>query len=130
MPFDTTPEPASQETDPRRWLRALRLGFQQLCPRCGRGRLFFRYLKVEPACAQCGLALSSFRADDAPPYFTILLVGHVIIPAMLMLEQSAHPPEWVHALVWLPLTMALILLLLPRVKGAVIGWHWAAAIRG
>lgn len=130
MPFDAAPEPFSPETDPRSWFRALRLGFQQLCPRCGRGQMFFRYLKVEPACARCGLALSSFRADDAPPYFTILLVGHVIIPAMLMLEQNAHPPEWVHMLLWVPLTLALTLLLLPRIKGAVIGWHWAAAIRG
>ena len=130
MPFDAAPEPFSPETDPRSWFRALRLGFQQLCPRCGRGQMFFRYLKVEPTCAHCGLALSSFRADDAPPYFTILVVGHVIIPAMLMLEQTAHPPEWMHALLWVPLTLALTLLLLPRIKGAVIGWHWAAAIRG
>ena len=76
------------------------------------------------------MALLSFRADDAPPYFTILLLGQVIIPAMLMLERTAHPPESMYALLWVPLTLALTLLLLPRIKGAVIGWRWAAAIRG
>jgi uncharacterized protein (DUF983 family) len=130
MPFDNTPAPLTPQTNSGNWFKALRLGFRQLCPRCGRGQMFARYLKVQPICNDCGLALSSFRADDAPPYFTILLVGHVIIPAMLMLEQAAHPPEWIHAVIWLPLTMALTLLLLPRIKGAVIGWHWAAAIRG
>ena len=92
--------------------------------------MFTGYLRVGTACTRCGLPLSSFRADDAPPYFTIMLVGHIIVPAMLMLEQASHPPEWVHMALWLPLTLALTLLLLPRVKGAVIGWHWAAAIRG
>lgn len=130
MPSDTTPLPTAPQTDPRRWIKALRLGFRQLCPRCGRGHMFFRYLKVQPECPGCGLALSSYRADDAPPYFTILLVGHIIVPAMLLLEQMAHPPEWVHLLLWVPLTLALTLLLLPRIKGAVIGWHWAAAVTG
>lgn len=116
------------EAEPRRWLQALRLGFRQLCPQCGRGSLFGSYLKVRPTCSSCGLALANYRADDAPPYFTILLVGHVIVPAMLLLEQSAHPPEWVHAALWLPLTLAMSLALLPRIKGAVIGWQWAAAV--
>jgi len=92
--------------------------------------MFVRYLKVEPHCSDCGLALSSFRSDDAPPYFTIMLVGHVVVPAMLMLEQMFHPPEWVHVVLWLPLTLAMTLLLLPRIKGALIGWHWAAAVKG
>ncbi|HEX6979253.1 MAG TPA: DUF983 domain-containing protein [Alphaproteobacteria bacterium] len=125
-----TPTPSTPEADPRRWLKALRLGFRRLCPRCGRGNMFARYLKVEPLCADCGLALSSYRSDDAPPYFTILLVGHVVVPAMLMLEQLVHPPEWVHAVLWLPLTLAMTLLLLPRIKGALIGWQWAAAVKG
>jgi uncharacterized protein (DUF983 family) len=130
MPFDATPEPSSPQAEPRNWLRALALGFKQLCPRCGRGHLFFRYLKVEPVCTRCGLALSSYRADDAPPYFTILVVGHIIVPAMLILEQMKHPPEWVHIVLWIPLTLVLTLILLPRIKGAVIGWHWAAAVGG
>ncbi len=125
-----TPTPSTPEADPRRWLNALRFGFRRLCPRCGRGNMFVRYLKVEPHCSDCGLALSSFRSDDAPPYFTIMLVGHVVVPAMLMLEQMFHPPEWVHVVLWLPLTLAMTLLLLPRIKGALIGWHWAAAVKG
>jgi len=43
------------------------------------------------------------RADDAPPYFTILIVGHFAVPAMLMLEELRHAPEWVHLAVSLPL---------------------------
>ncbi len=89
-----------------------------------------RYLKVNQHCSSCGLALAGYRSDDAPPYFTILIVGHVVAPLMLLAEQSLQPPEWLHAAIWLPLAMALTLSLLPRIKGAVIGWQWAAAIKG
>lgn len=112
------------------WLTGVLRGLRQVCPGCGRGRLYGRYLKVEPTCKACGLALGSYRADDAPPYFTILLVGHLVVPSILMLERAAAPPEWVHIALWVPLILALTLVLLPRIKGAVIGLHWAAKITG
>jgi len=119
-------DPAS----PPRASRGLWRGFVQRCPECGHGALFAGYLKVNPRCGACGLALGDFRADDAPPYFTMLIVGHVIVPAMLLLEQLHHPPEWLHAALWLPLTLGMTLTLLPRIKGAVIGFQWANRIRG
>jgi uncharacterized protein (DUF983 family) len=88
------------------------------------------YLKVNRSCTACGLDLGAFRADDAPPYFTILLVGHLVMPLMLWVEQAFHPPEWLQLLVWIPLALGLTLALLPRIKGAVIAWQWATAIRG
>jgi len=108
----------------------LRRGLRLRCPACGKGALFARYLKPHAACLQCGLRLDEFRADDAPPYFTILIVGHIVVPGMLLLEQIEHPPSWVHAALWLPLTLVLTLSLLPRIKGAVIGFQWAQRIRG
>ncbi len=108
----------------------LRRGLRLRCPACGDGSLFAGYLKPHPVCTRCGLALAEFRADDAPPYFTILIVGHLIVPGMLILERMAHPSSWVHAALWLPLTLALTLLILPRAKGAVIGFQWAQRIRG
>ncbi len=109
---------------------ALWRGFQGVCPRCGGSPIFCTYLKINQSCVPCGLELGEFRADDAPPYFTLLLVGHIIVPAMLILEQLQHPPEWLHAALWLPLTLVLTLLVLPRIKGMVIGVLWANQIRG
>src|SRR5579875_2146234 len=51
---------------------ALSRGLACRCPGCGATRLFRRYLKVAPVCAGCGAPLGLARADDAPPYFTIL----------------------------------------------------------
>jgi uncharacterized protein (DUF983 family) len=84
---------------------------------------------MQSICPSCGLALEPFRADDAPAYFTILAVGHVVVPLVLALEIYAnHPPLWFHALLWLPLSVALALLLLPRIKGSVIALLWTHRI--
>ena len=111
------------------WSSLLR-GFLQRCPACGVGRLYRAYLKVQEDCPHCGEALHHQRADDAPPYFTILIVGHLIVPLVLMLEQQAHPAIWVHYALWLPLTLALTFALLPRIKGAIVGLQWANRMHG
>jgi uncharacterized protein (DUF983 family) len=115
---------------PRSAWDAVLKGFAQTCPDCGRGRLFGKYLKVNPECPQCGAMLHNHRADDAPPYFTILAVGHIIVPGMLMLEKLVEPPSWVQSALWVPLTLVLSLLLLPRIKGALIGFQWAHRMHG
>lgn len=105
-------------------------GWRMRCPACGQGRMFGRYLKVNDTCPSCGLEMSGHRADDAPPYFTILIVGHIIVPLMLLLEQHMQPPEWVHMALWLPLTLLLCLWFLPHIKGTLIGLQWARRMHG
>lgn len=109
---------------------ALKRGFAQRCPACGHGALFRRFLKLHDHCPHCGEALHHQRADDAPPYFTILIVGHFIVPGALITEQMMSPPLWVHYAAWLPLTVLLSLWSLPRIKGALIGFQWARRMHG
>ena len=105
---------------------ALMRGWRGRCPRCNEGRLFSSYLKMKGHCEVCDLALEPYRADDAPAYFTIFVVGHIVVPLVLLVERwGTEPPLWVHALLWLPLSVALALVLLPRIKGAVIALLWA-----
>ena len=100
-------------------------GWRGRCPRCGAGSLFSSFLKMQSNCPSCGLALEPFRADDAPAYFTILAVGHIVVPMVLAFEKYGdQPPLWAHALLWLPLSVVLALLLLPRIKGAIIALLW------
>ena len=100
------------------------------CPACGRGSMFRRYLKVADHCPQCGEALHHQRADDAPPYFTIVIVGHVVVSLVLAVEMAYRPPLWLHAALWLPLTVILTLLVLPVVKGALVALQWALLMHG
>src|SRR5262245_50444984 len=101
------------------WTAILR-GWSGRCPRCGEGALFGSFLKMKSRCTTCELVLEPYRADDAPAYFTIFVVGHIVVPLVLLLERWGNePPLWVHALLWLPLSVVLALYLLPHIKGAV-----------
>jgi uncharacterized protein (DUF983 family) len=115
--MDASPAPST--------ITALRRGWRGCCPRCNQGGLFARYLKMRSHCPACGLSLEPFRADDAPAYFTIVIVGHIVVPLVLAFEKYAEQPSlWFHARLWLPLSIGLALLLLPRIKGAVIALLW------
>ncbi|PZQ65908.1 MAG: hypothetical protein DI570_00100 [Phenylobacterium zucineum] len=108
--------------------RSIGRGLAGHCPNCGKGRLFGRYLKVEPACAECQHPLAGYPADDGPAYVTILLVGHLIIGPMFF-----FPIVWeASPLYTLPIILAalttVVLLALPRVKGGWIGLMYALGV--
>jgi uncharacterized protein (DUF983 family) len=105
-------------------------GWCRKCPACGKGRLFYAFLKVAPRCETCGEDLSHQRADDAPAYFTMVIVGHVVVGGILAWEKAVHPSMWLQMAVWLPLTVVMTLTLLPRVKGALVGFQWALRMHG
>jgi uncharacterized protein (DUF983 family) len=120
----------ARSTGERSVLLSLLRGARLTCPACGKGAMFRRYLKVADNCPHCGEALHHHRADDAPPYFTIVIVGHVVVGLMLAVEIAYRPPLWLHAAIWLPLTLLLALLLLPPIKGALVGLQWALLMHG
>jgi uncharacterized protein (DUF983 family) len=105
---------------PAFWV-ALRRGAAGKCPICGAGQAFQGYLRITPHCGHCAAPLGSVRADDAPPYFTIMIVGHIIVPLMLWTERHYAPSVLLYALIFLPLTTALAMALLRPVKGATLG---------
>ena len=105
-------------------------GMARKCPACGVGSLYGGYLKVVDDCGHCGAQLHHQRADDAPPYFTMLIVGHVVVGGALALERAFAPSMLVHMALWLPLTLLMSLWLLPRIKGAMIGLQWANRMHG
>jgi uncharacterized protein (DUF983 family) len=114
--------PALPYAPPDSFWTAVRRGARNRCPVCGGGRVFDGYLTVVPACPDCGAPLGRLRADDAPPYFTIFIAGHLLVPPVLWIEKAYQPAMWIHMALWLPLfTIACILLLRP-VKGATVGW--------
>ena len=105
-------------------------GLQRRCPACGVGASLRGYLKVRDACGACGQPLGHIRADDIPPYMTIFLVGHLIVPLVLWAERHYSPPLWAQMVGWPLLTLLLTLLFLPFVKGAVVGLMWSLGLNG
>ncbi|HEY5288412.1 MAG TPA: DUF983 domain-containing protein [Caulobacteraceae bacterium] len=109
-------------------IRSMARGLICRCPRCGQGAIFWRYLKVNPNCPVCGHDLDRYPSDDGPAYFTILITGHLVVIPLLL-----FPVIWKAPLaIALPGTLiplcVFTLLFLPRVKGAVIGLHYALKI--
>ena len=116
--------PDAPASTPNPILLGLRRGLQRRCPNCAVGPLFKGYVKVLSPCLECGHDNAQYRADDAGPYFTILLVGHLCIGPMLVFPFIWKSPIWLVLGTTLPAVMILTLLLLPVVKGAVIGVQW------
>ena len=113
--------------DSKVWMGLFR-GAALKCPHCGKGQLMAGYLKVRPVCEVCAHDNGHYRADDAPPYFTILIVGHLIVAPMLAFSFILTWPVWAVLATVLPSLLIATLLLLPRVKGAVIGYSWAVEV--
>jgi uncharacterized protein (DUF983 family) len=122
--------PDSAPSEKRNVWSALKRGFRGRCPRCGEGKLFRAFLKVDDHCSVCGLDYTPHRADDLPAYLVIIIVGHIVVPLALMIESNYSPPVALQLAIYLPLTLVASLLLLQPVKGAVVGVQWALRMHG
>src|SRR6202158_4505639 len=120
----------SARAEKRNVWTALKRGLRGRCPRCGEGKLFRAFLKVDDHCSVCGQDFTPHRADDLPAYLVIVIVGHLVVPLVLMIETNFSPPVALQLAIYLPLTLILSLLLLQPVKGAVVGIQWALRMHG
>ncbi|WP_374644868.1 DUF983 domain-containing protein [Tabrizicola sp.] len=124
-----TVAPADAEED-RLVKPALWRGWRRRCPNCGAGPMMRGYLKVRDACPVCSEALHHQRADDGPAYMTILIVGHLLAPLLLIVYTKWRPDPVTMAVCFTLGTVALSLYLLPRLKGALVALQWAKRMHG
>ena len=98
------------------------------CPACGKGKLMRGYLKQVDNCAACGESFGQIRADDAAPWATIILVGHVFLPMAFMIDLAM--PVWAVATLWSTLFTGLSLAILPKAKAMFIAILWRTRAPG
>jgi uncharacterized protein (DUF983 family) len=122
--------PSSAAPPKRDVWTAMARGWRGRCPACGEGKLFRAFLKTNDNCSECGQVFSHHRADDLPAYLVIVIVGHIVVPIMLMVETNYSPPVILQLAIYLPITLVSALLLLQPVKGAVVGLQWAFRMHG
>ena len=123
-------EPETHEENTRELKPALRRGWRRRCPHCGAGPMLKGYLTVRDACPVCGEDFTHARADDGPAYLTVLIVGHLMAPAMIWAFTTFRPDPLVLASVFSVGCVALSLYLLPRLKGMVVAFQWARRMHG
>ena len=92
--------------------------------------MFKSFLKVDDHCPACREELFHHRADDFPAYLVIVLVGHIVVPLMLVVEMEYAPPLWLEAAFWPAVTLGLALALLQPIKGAIVGIQWSGRMHG
>jgi len=109
---------------------AARRGLLGLCPNCGKTKLFANYLKQVEACSNCGAEFGRIRADDAAPWGTIIVVGHIFMPLMFFISLDAFMPFWAGVTLWAALFAGLSMALLPRSKGLFIALLWSTRAPG
>jgi uncharacterized protein (DUF983 family) len=116
--------------DDRPMGQSLWRGWRRTCPRCGDGPMLRGYLKVRDACSECGQEFHHHRADDGPPYLTLLIVGHLVGPAMLWVYVAWEPSPWAFMAIFGISSTLLSLWFLPRLKGALVAVQWATRMYG
>ena len=94
------------------------------CPNCGQGKLFAKYLKQVNSCSICNKYLGNIRADDGPAWLTILVVGHLLAPFIIIFASKTSWPDWLSVTIWSILAVVMALIILPRAKGLFIAVLW------
>jgi uncharacterized protein (DUF983 family) len=95
-----------------------------LCPRCGASGLFAGWVRFASRCSVCGLDFTRFNVGDGPAALLIMLVGSIVITLAIVTELGAHPPFWVHILLWVPLTTVLVIGALRLAKGLLLAFEY------
>ncbi|MDW4496622.1 DUF983 domain-containing protein [Sulfitobacter sp. D35] len=122
--------PAHRETEERSARWAMLRGWHRKCPACGKGPLLRSYLKVNDHCAVCRQEFFHHRADDGPAYLTIFIVGHIMAPLLHFAFVTWRPEPLTLFTIFAVGSVGLSLYLLPRLKGAIVGFQWARRMGG
>lgn len=102
----------------------LSAGLRQRCPRCGKGALYRGLLTVREACSDCELDLSARDPGDGPAFLVITLLGFAVVILAVIVDFTWEPPLWVHAALWLPLTLGGSIYLLRLAKALLISYQY------
>ncbi len=106
-----------QMADDQKFLWIFRCGLKGLCPRCGEGRMFSRWLKIADKCDVCGLDFRFASPDDGPAFFSLCIVAFPLVFLIVWFEVAVSPPFWVHLLTSFPLVSLGCILPLQPIKG-------------
>jgi|SRR5215217_874034 len=102
----------------------LQVSLGGLCPRCGAKTLFAGFARFASRCRACGLDYDAFNVGDGPAAFLTLGIGALVTALAITLELAASPPWWLHVILWLPITLALVLGSLRYSKGALLALEY------
>lgn len=111
-------------TEGRHRPSSIAVGIRGCCPRCGEGRLFGGFIDLASRCEKCGLDYSFADSGDGPAVFIMMIAGFVIVGLVLWVEFTWSPSYWVHAMLWIPLTLVMTIGLIRPLKGWLVAQQY------
>ena len=111
-------------------MTVIRRGLARRCPNCGEGAVLTGYLTRVEACSSCGEDLSHLSADDGPAWATLIVVGHVLAPFLIIFGRDERIPVWMAIAVLSVMMLAGVWWCLPRFKGLFIALIWRIGATG
>ena len=133
MQADPANQPANPSADPSAnipVMTVIRRGLARRCPKCGEGATLTGYLTRVETCASCGEGLSHISADDGPAWATLIVVGHVLAPFLIIFGRDERIPVWMAIAVLSAMMLAGVWWCLPRFKGLFIALIWRTGATG
>ncbi|MEM8694927.1 MAG: DUF983 domain-containing protein [Pseudomonadota bacterium] len=105
----------------------LQSGIAGACPRCGAHTLFDGPVHFSDRCSACGLHYAGFNVGDGPAAFLTLIIGALVVALALTVELTIRPAFWVHVLLWVPFTVAVVIFGLRVAKGVLLSLEYRNA---
>ncbi|MET0309025.1 MAG: DUF983 domain-containing protein [Sphingomonas sp.] len=99
-------------------------GLKGSCPRCGAKTLFSGIVTFAAKCPDCGLDYSKFNVGDGPVVFLTLGIGALVTAMALWVEFTFQPGLLIHALLWIPITLGLVVVMLRFSKGLLLALEY------
>lgn len=110
----------------------LRIAFTHRCPRCEASGLYRGWLTIKLQCDHCGLDFTTHDVGDGPAFFTITLLGFIVVGLAFAVEIYLRPAYWVHGVIVLGALAVLTPLCLRFFKSYLIAMkykvHWSQGI--
>ncbi len=101
-------------------LPAYKTGLKGLCPRCGEGRIFSKFLVIAAKCNHCDLDLSKEDVGDGAIPLIILFASSIGVGLGAWLQLVMKMPMWVQFAVSIPVIIILVLSMMQPLKGLMI----------
>ncbi|MFP6710239.1 MAG: DUF983 domain-containing protein [Rhodospirillales bacterium] len=109
-------------------IRIILRGLIRRCLQCGIGHPFAGYLTLGEECPHCHESFQGIRTDDAAPWAIIFVVGHLLVPFVMLAIEYDLPTIPFTALMSV-LGIVFALAVLPVMKGVFVGLNWRFNIR-
>ena len=125
MPADSATPPSSIPL-----MTVIRRGLARRCPRCCAGATLTGYLTRGRVCGGCGEDLALISAAVGPAGATLIVVGHVLAPFLIILGRDERIPVWAAIAALAAMMLAGVWWCLPRFKGLFIALIWRTGATG